>query len=524
MAKIAGVQEVSRADLRPYERNAKKHSAEQVEKIARSIQEFGFLSPCLIDRDLNIIAGHGRVMAAEKLGLETVPCVFVEGLTDEQRRAYILADNRLTELGGWDEETLAQELAFLEDIDFDLSIIGFDEGLEERAKENKEERARETLADRFLVSPFSILDKRTGWWSARREAWKNLGIRSEIGRGNDGDETRDGLTFANSAQSPETYEKKNKYEAEIGHTVTWDEFFDVFPNAAAFTGTSIFDPVVCEIAYRWFSSPAAKILDPFAGGSVRGIVAALLDREYTGIDLSERQITANRNNWREISHALINEEGTAKEPTWIIGDSLNIKDLAPGEYDLIFTCPPYADLEVYSDDPADLSNMEYSDFLKAYREIIAKAVSMLKPDSFAVIVVGDVRDKKGNLRGFVSDTIQAFEDAGMNYYNEGILINSTGSAATRASRQFGAGRKPVKVHQNVLVFFADGDLHTINTEDAEEQERETSELIKERKGRFVQGHDKMLTFVKGDGKRAAAKLGPVNTETGDEYFEVIVDV
>lgn len=420
-------------------------------------------------------------------------------------------------------ELLTKELEDLEILGFDTSFLGFDKDIGERAQREKEANARETLADRFLVSPFSILDKRTGWWSARREAWKNLGIRSEIGRGTDGDDTRDGLTFANSAQSPETYEKKNKYEAEIGHSVTWDEFFDVFPNAAAFNGTSIFDPVVCEIAYRWFSSPGAKILDPFAGGSVRGIVAALLDRKYYGIDLSERQIKANRHNWEEISHSLIDEEREATEPTWIVGDSLKIKDLAPGEYDLIFTCPPYADLEVYSDNPADLSTMDYSDFLAAYREIIANAVSMLKPDSFAVVVVGDVRDRKGNLRGFVSDTIQAFEDAGMKYYNEGILINSTGSAATRASRQFGAARKPVKVHQNVLVFFADGDLCVIDTDNAESQERDISEIVTKREGRFVQAHDKMLTFVKGDGKRAAAKLGSVNTDTGDEYFEVNID-
>lgn len=91
--------------------------------IANSIQEFGFLSPCLIDRDYNIIAGHGRVMAAELLGLDKVPCVFVEGLTDEQRRAYIIADNRLTELGGWDMELVRLEL---DDIDIDFSQFGFD--------------------------------------------------------------------------------------------------------------------------------------------------------------------------------------------------------------------------------------------------------------------------------------------------------------------------------------------------------------------------------------------------------------
>ena len=102
MAKIDSVQEVSLDLLRPYENNAKIHSEDQVNKIAESIQAFGFLNPCLIDKDYNIIAGHGRVMASKKLGLAAVPCIFIEGLTDAQRRAYILADNRLTELGEWD--------------------------------------------------------------------------------------------------------------------------------------------------------------------------------------------------------------------------------------------------------------------------------------------------------------------------------------------------------------------------------------------------------------------------------------
>lgn len=126
MAKIAEVQEVTRTLLKPYERNAKVHGAEQVEKIARSIREFGFLSPCLIDRDYNIIAGHGRVMAAEKIGLETVPCVFIEGLTEEQRKAYILADNRLTELGDWDRDLVSEELEALAGSGFDVSLTGFD--------------------------------------------------------------------------------------------------------------------------------------------------------------------------------------------------------------------------------------------------------------------------------------------------------------------------------------------------------------------------------------------------------------
>lgn len=126
MGKIAEVQEVTLTSLVPYERNAKIHGADQIEKLKASIQEFGFLTPCLIDRDYNIIAGHGRVMAARELGMETVPCVFVEGLSDTQRRAYILADNRLGELGEWDMDAVNLELTELDDLDFDITLTGFE--------------------------------------------------------------------------------------------------------------------------------------------------------------------------------------------------------------------------------------------------------------------------------------------------------------------------------------------------------------------------------------------------------------
>ena len=131
MAKIVEVQEVAVAVLKPYERNAKIHSGEQVQKIAESIKEFGFLSPCLIDREKNIIAGHGRVEAAKLLGMETVPCVFIEGLSDEQRRAYILADNKLTEMGEWDMDLVMSELTDLNAAGFDIEVTGFELELEE---------------------------------------------------------------------------------------------------------------------------------------------------------------------------------------------------------------------------------------------------------------------------------------------------------------------------------------------------------------------------------------------------------
>jgi len=138
-------------------------------------------------------------------------------------------------------------------------------------------------------------------------------------------------------------------------------------------------------------------------------------------------------------------------PRWITGNSL---DAIPDErYDFIFTCPPYYDLEIYSDDPQDLSNKDdYTAFLADYRQIIATSIDRLNDDRFACVVVGDIRDKRGIYRNFVSDTIAAFQDAGAMLYNEAILVTAVGSLPIRVGRAFQSGRKLGKTHQNVLVF------------------------------------------------------------------------
>lgn len=212
------------------------------------------------------------------------------------------------------------------------------------------------------------------------------------------------------------------------------------------SGTSIFDPVLCELAYRWFCPPGGLVLDPFAGGSVRGIIAGKLERHYIGLDLSARQLVANHQQAAKICDE-------AFRPAWIHGDSREIERLAAGaEADMLFSCPPYMDLEIYSDDPADLSTFSPEAFRAAHAEIIAACARMLKPDRFAVWIVGEVRDKRGNYYGFVPDTIAAFRAAGLEYYNEAILVTQAGSLPIRVSRQFESGRKLGKTHQNMLVF------------------------------------------------------------------------
>lgn len=112
--------------LKPYKNNARTHSDEQIEKIAKSMKEFGFINPVLVDGDLNVIAGHGRILGAKKLGMKEVPCLFIENLTEEQKRAYIIADNRLAEDAGWDKELLKIELEDLKNMNFDITLTGFE--------------------------------------------------------------------------------------------------------------------------------------------------------------------------------------------------------------------------------------------------------------------------------------------------------------------------------------------------------------------------------------------------------------
>lgn len=213
------------------------------------------------------------------------------------------------------------------------------------------------------------------------------------------------------------------------------------------SGTSIFDPVLCELAYRWFCPPGGLVLDPFAGGSVRGIVASKLGRAYLGVDLRLEQVAANE------AQAAVICAGDPVGPKWIVGDSRSLAELTHGvACDFVFSCPPYADLEVYSEDPRDISTMEHPDFLEAYGAIVAAACAQLKPNRFACFVIGDARDKDGFYYDLPGATVAAFEAAGLRLYNQAILVTAAGSLPVRVRRQFEAARKLGNTHQYVKVF------------------------------------------------------------------------
>jgi hypothetical protein len=184
------IEQLSVDTLIPYARNSRTHDDAQVAQIAASIKEFGFTNPVLIDADGGIIAGHGRVLAARKLSLSGVPCIRLEHLTETQRKAYVIADNKLALNASWDEAMLALEIKDLEAADFDLTLLGFtpDElaAMGEQEEFSGDEKKTGNLSDRFMIPPFSVLNAREGWWQDRKRAWLALGIKSELGRGENG--------------------------------------------------------------------------------------------------------------------------------------------------------------------------------------------------------------------------------------------------------------------------------------------------------------------------------------------------
>lgn len=417
------------SDLKPADYNPRVElvpGMEEYEKLKQSILEFGFVDPPIFNkRTGNLVGGHQRVSVAKDLGLYENVEVSVVDFPLNKEKILNVALNKIS--GKWDEEKLSSLINELDESSLELTGFESDElseiinsidkemTLVDKIKENP---INSNLFDTFLFPPFSYIDTKTKRWLDRKKQWKDLGIKSELGR-------EDNLVFSSNLKAP------------------------------GLEGTSIFDPVLCELGYRWFTPHAdSNILDPFAGGSVRGVVAKVLGHNYTGIELRAEQVSANYANAREMAIDGVN---------WICDDSLNIDNHIDDEtQDLLFTCPPYADLEVYSDDERDISNMDYEKFSSIYSEILKHSARKLKNNRFAVVTISDVRDKKGFYRDLTGLTKQSFTEEGLYFYNDMILLNTVGSASLRA-RLLMKNRKVTRIHQNVLVFYK-GDPRNIGKE------------------------------------------------------------
>tara|TARA_R110000796_G_scaffold191547_2_gene308251 strand:+ start:59 stop:1498 length:1440 start_codon:yes stop_codon:yes gene_type:complete len=454
-------------DLKESEYNPRYLTEKRFEDIKKSLIEFGFRLPIIVnqhpDRMNYIVGGHQRIKVAQALGIEQAPCSFVN-LDSMKEKELNIRLNKNT--GEWDQDRLANLFEISDLVDWGFQPFEFSLDLNDRdsiepldlSNEDQAELMDDVkLTDKFIIPPFTIFDTRQGYWRSRKRAWKAIGLDSGIGR----DENL--LKYSDSVRKGSF----DQDEKEIKNT-----------------GTSIFDPVLCEVIYKWFNIDGGSIFDPFAGGSVRGIVASKTGYQYTGIDLRSEQIEENDKQAVDIL-----EKGDPI-PKWIKGNSLNTKKLIKKEkFDLIFSCPPYFDLEKYSKDPEDLSNISWNDFKDQYQSIIKQSVEALKDDRFACFVVGDIRDpKSGFYRDLIRETITGFEKGGAMLYNEMILLEPAGTAAMRASRIFNGGRKICKTHQNVLVFYKGdpkkitenfGEVEVMELEDPE-KEKVTSTIYGEK--------------------------------------------
>lgn len=338
-----------------------------------------------------------------------VPVDYCTEFTKEEEEEFVFKDN--LSYGSWDWDKLANNFDSTKLQEWGLDCwqnqddIANNGGTGEGAGSGEKEKHGK-LEDKFVVPPFTILDTRQGYWRARKAVWRQL--IQDFGESRE-NKLADGAT-------------------NVMATIN--------------SGVSLLDPVMAELVCRWFGLQGGKAFDCFAGDTVFGYVAATLGMSFTGIELRWEQASLN------------NERVQGMSARYICDDGQNVaKHIARESQDLLFSCPPYYDLEVYSDLPNDASNQgTYEEFLEILRNAFNGAVQCLKQNRFAVVVVGDIRSKEGFYYDFVGDIKRMFKEAGMPLYNECIIVEPIGTLPQRVARYM-RNRKVGKCHQNVLVFY-----------------------------------------------------------------------
>lgn len=343
---------------------------------------------------------------------KAVPAQSANHLSTEQKAEFVIKDN--VQFGDNDWDIIANEWDVERVQNWGLKLPE-DWG----AEPEPEKEPHGKLTDTFIVPPFTILDTRQGYWKTRKNEWREL--------------------IGDNAESRKMAMTKN--ESNIMNDIN--------------SGTSLLDPVLAELIVKWFA-PAKEgnwCFDPFAGDTVFGFVSAYLKNHFLGIELRKEQAELNNARMLGMRGRYVNDDGQNVR-----------KHLKDKTQDLLFSCPPYFDIEVYSDLPNDASNQKtYREFLSIIENAFIGAIDCLKDNRFAVIVCGDVRNEKdGTYYGFPDDIKRIFTSNGMSLYNELILVETLGTLPQRVAR-FMQNRKVGKCHQNVLVFYK-GDTAAIKKE------------------------------------------------------------
>lgn len=429
-----------RKDLQPSD-------AEYV-KLKQSIEHFGYVEPIIVNKRNNVVVGgHQRLKVLIDLGYKDADVVYVD-LNDTDEKALNVALNKIS--GDWDAEKLEDLLRELSlDDSFDVELTGFTEGeidelfgsAEDIDVENNKKAAYEeaynsvehyTLKEIYGMPPLSvlnmsILNTRDNDWDKNNKFWKD--------KIQDHAEARKNAYCMNRGFDNKDY---IKFKSNV---------------------VSIMDPTLCELINKWFcpNKDHNKVFDTFAGDTSFGFVSTSMNNEFTGIELREEQSEFNNN---QLKNNNLDRLGR-----YICDDGRNVdKYIEDNSMDLFFSCPPYYDLEKYSDKENDASNQEtYEDFYKILDTAFKKAIKCLKNNRFAVVVAGDVRNKKtGAYYDFLGDIKKTFMNNGCLFYNEMILVNKVGSKSIMSEVHM-KKRKMLKIHQNVLVFFK-GDQDAISKE------------------------------------------------------------
>lgn len=374
----------------------------------------------------------------------TAPIIKASELSEDERREFIIKDN--IGYGDWDMDALANEWDSQDLDDWGLDVWQGNGDGEGGKGTGDSSPANASLNDRFVVPPFSVLDSRQGYWQARKRLWRDL-------IGDKGASRESLLITAPELKYKDLYTKTYKHRMSLG--ISFREYLDKYVSeeekvaaekSVLAGGVSVFDPVLSEICCRWFTPEAgAKIFDCFAGDTQKGLVFGQCGYEFTGIELRPEQVEINNEVLANISLPV----------RYVCDDGRNVANHFEAEsQDMLFSCPPYYNLEVYSDLDNDASNQgSYEDFIQILRDAFTSAIGCLRDNRFAVIVVGDVRNKKtGAYYDFCGDIKRIFMGAGMSLYNDMILVENPANAALRVSRNMDT-RKVVKMHQNILVFY-----------------------------------------------------------------------
>lgn len=368
-------------ELKPAEYNPRIMLPEQKEKLENNLKTFGLVDPIIIDLtdDNTVIGGHQRLEALKNINdeqklhllkLGDIGLVFKEldfKIKDKNdQKALNLSLNKIQ--GDWDYAKRDEILIELSEDNYNLELTGFGEELleldnsveleiDEEDMVNKNnifeiypEGKKGSLREYFLVPPFSVIDTTIGDFQERTEEWlKKTGNLSE---------TRD---------TPETGTFGSGFMEQINK------------------GTSNFNPFLVEILCKWYAPKNPCWLDPFGGEQTKGVVAGELGIPYHAVEIREEQVE-------------LNKEYTKKYPTvnYYCGDSAEIETIVPAiNYNFCLTSPPYFDLELYSDGLT--SNISYEDFMNQYEQIFLKVYELLQENSFLILKLSEVRNKKRGL-------------------------------------------------------------------------------------------------------------------------------